>query len=124
MKDETISIQNRIEAACKQSYNFESMVKLCETQIELFVAQINAANDKPTTILRSPSSPEHTLVSILLPVIPMSPNETQLLLEYLNDKYIGGKEGPVVGGDYFSIRKCFFKNNYKLTTNNNHYYDI
>lgn len=122
MREETINIQKRLVAARKKSFNFDQMVKLCDTEIELFVSKAMAKNDKPTTDLCMPVAPSETLVSILLPVVPLSPNEVQLLLEYLDDKYINGEEGAVVGGNYFSIRKCFFKDNLKLTTHMKKYY--
>ena len=121
MSEKTISIQNRIRAARTKSFNFDQIVKLCDTKIQHFVENIKKDNDKPTTNIHMPATPSQTRVNILLPMIPMSPNEIQLLLEYLDDKYIEGDGEPVVGGNYFCIRKCFFKNNYQLTTRNYNY---
>lgn len=121
MSEKTISIQSRIRAARTKSFNFDQIVKLCDTKIQHFVKNIKKDNDKPTTNIHMPATPSQTRVNILLPMIPMSPNEIQLLLEYLDDKYIEGDGERVVGGDYFCIRKCIFKDNYKLITRNYHY---
>lgn len=72
-------------------------------------------NDTPSVIPKTPCDPKSTTISILLPAIPISPKETELLLEYLNTKYLEGKT-RTIGGDYFRIKKCFFKNNYKLSS--------
>lgn len=122
MSNKTSSVLDRIAIACEENSNFDKMVKFCEVQIELFVEKIEADNKKPTTIPRSPASPRDVLLNILLPVIPISPNETELLLEYLNYKYIKFPEKTIVGGDHFHIKKCFLKNNYRLYTHDRHCY--
>ncbi len=116
MSSKTIEIQKCIDVARRRSFNFDRMVKLCDAQIELFISKIEASNNKPTTHFRMPYTPSEVRVRVFLPVIPISPNETQLLLSYLNNKYINGDKGALVGGHYFSIRKCFFSERIKLST--------
>lgn len=122
MREETINIKDRISEACKASSTFEQMVKVCDQEINRFVENIHNQNNKPSSTIRPISDPTNTLVRIFLPIIPISPNETELLLEYLKDKYILGKDGRrIVGGDYFKIKNCIFKQNFKLTTCRDYY---
>lgn len=117
------NIEMQIKEACEQNKVFSLFLATCEDAIEKWIAKINMENETPSYVPKKRVEPCLTRISILLPVVPISPSETSLLLNYLNDKYINryikGEEGGV-GGDYFRLRKCFFKNNYKLST---HYDD-
>ncbi len=123
MSENTANIQKRLSDARKCNHHFDRFVSICDAEIERFVEKINLENDTPTINLKSKRVPSETLVRILLPVVPISPNELSLLVEYLEDKYLDDDE-RIVGGDYFEIHKCLFRNNFKLSTYRYHYYDI
>ncbi len=113
-------IYSQIAGARKCNYCFDEFVKVCEKGIESWKYNLIAKNNFPRMLPKLPREPRYTLVSILLPVVPISPNETKLLLNYLNEKYLENDEKDI-GGDYFTLRKCFFRNNYKLSSHFVHY---
>lgn len=102
-----------IAEACEKNPSFAEFVTLCENSIACWIENINVANNAPSIIPRTPRYPANMRISILLPIIPISPNETELLLRYLEKKYLNPN---IIAGDYFKLRKCLFKNNYKLTS--------
>lgn len=113
-------IYSRINEARKCNSEFNQFVELCEIQIARWKDEMIAENKLPHRIPKTPRKPEKTEVTILLPVIPISPEETELLLDYMREKYLKEK---TVGGDYFTLSKCLFKKNYKLSSHYYHYFD-
>lgn len=109
------NIEMQVAEACKQNRAFDRILAFCEGGIESWIDKINMENEVPQIIPKAPRRPEYTTLSLLLPVVPISPNEKDLLENYLGEKYLNGKEKRV-GGDFFRLRKCIFKNNYKLTS--------
>lgn len=117
------SLDERMVTARRNNYNFDKLVQACEREIKLFVDNVIASNDRPTLFPKEPVSPRDVPFKVYLPVIPISPNETALLLEYLNKTYMDEESGPrLIYGDYFDIGKCWFKDAYKLTTYRKKYY--
>lgn len=117
------NIEMQIKKACENNKIFNRFLALCEEAVENWIDKINLENDAPSINPKRRREPCFTRISVLLPVVPISPSETSLLLDYLGQKYIQNYhkgEERCVGGDYFRLRKCFFKNNYKLST---HYDD-
>lgn len=117
-----ISLEERMVAARKENYNFDKLVQACEMEIKRFVDDVIASNDRPSLFPREPASPRNVPFKVFLPALPISPNETALLLEYLNNKYMDENSTRLIYGDYFAIGKCWFKDAYKLTTNIKKYF--
>lgn len=116
------SLEERISTARKSNYNFERLLLASEKAIKQFVDDVIASNDRPTLFPKEPVSPRDVYFKVYLPAIPITPNETALLLEYLNATYMDDEEDcRTIWGDYFSISKCWFKDAYKLTTHKKKY---
>ena len=113
-KDEA-NIYTQISEARKRNYVFDRFVELCEGGIACWIDKIKAENDVPCLVPKTARQPAYTKISIFLPVVSISPNETNLLMEYLEEKYL--KYGTkTVGGDFFRLKKCLFKQKYKLSS--------
>lgn len=119
--EKNISLKDRMVTARKKNYNFDKLVQACEREIKLFVDNVIASNDRPSLFPRGPAFPRDVPFKVFLPAIPISPNETALLLEYLDNKYMDEDSTRIIYGDYFSIRRCWFKNAYKLKTHAKRY---
>lgn len=116
-------IYTRISKERKSNSRFNQFVELCEGSISCWMEKIETENNTPRVVPKAQCDPKSTTISILLPLVPISPKETELLLEYLKTKYLEGKT-KTIGGDYFEIKKCFFKKNYKLSSHSIYYSDF
>lgn len=88
MSEEKKKLLKRLKKARKNSINFDKMVYLAEMSVEDFIKNLIEDNNKPSIIPHSPKKPKYTLANILIPIVPVTPNELELLLEYLNFKYL------------------------------------
>ncbi len=105
----------RITEERKKDYGFDRLITSCEEAIERFVENVIDSNNKPTTWIHSPISTKDVYLNAYVPAVPVTPNQSTLLLEYLNDKYMRyGYEK--FNGYKIRMRKCWFRPDYKLTT--------
>lgn len=88
-------IYSQISEAHKCNHCFDEFVKVYEKGIESWKDNLIVKNNFPQMLPKLPREPRYTLVSILLPVVPISPNETKLLLNYLNKKYLENGEKDI-----------------------------
>ena len=74
-------IYSQISEAHKCNHCFDEFVKVYEKGIESWKDNLIVKNNFPQMLPKLPREPRYTLVSILLPVVPISPNETKLFCQ-------------------------------------------
>lgn len=117
MSKKTSEIEARIAAERNASKLFNDFVQLCTDALDAWVKKVNLFNNACTTTPKRPVYSYSICAKVSVPAIPISPIQTSLLLEYLKEVYLNNQNGkPFIGGDYFTIRKRLFKDEYKLAT--------
>lgn len=102
--------EKKIKEMRKADKQFNDLVTLIETGIEQF---IKSKHDKRSFYSKDTTAYK---VNIKVKAIPITFEQKEYLLSYLNDKYI-----KFVRGDYFDLKKCWFSKQYRIKSYEIHY---